>query len=531
MRRLFVSLYLALVAAFVICAIAVPWLFQKSLQRPLAQYGEQLSAAPQFLFEQELARHPRAQWPQVMQDLQSEFGYELTLQPLAELSVDAATRARLRAGQALSPADDTGQMNAMLLPIRGTDLVVTTRFMETDFERAQRAFGGIYALIERHLATVAPPRRAAELQQLAARFGVPLNLLTPEATGLDAAQRRQLDRGRVVGVDMDAETTGERYYKRLDDGSAVLQVGPLPLPAVVSYLLPAFYGALAVLLALITFLWVRPLWRDMRRLEQGARALGTGALDARVDVPAASAVSPLADTFNSMAGRIQALVTRQIELNNAVSHELRTPLARLRFALDMHGRATSEPDRARHAAGMAADIAELEGLVEESLSYSRLSVPAELTLARERVPLRPWLEGLAEANRDLLGALRLRIEVDPAHPEASFDRQLMTRAVQNLVRNALQHARHDVSITVADAAGVAAIIVDDDGPGVPPEHREAIFLPFHRIDGSRSRDTGGHGLGLAIARRIFDAHGAMATVEDSPLGGARFRVTLATGDA
>jgi signal transduction histidine kinase len=180
---------------------------------------------------------------------------------------------------------------------------------------------------------------------------------------------------------------------------------------------------------------------------------------------------------------------------------------------------------------MAADIAELEGLVEESLSYSRLSVPAELTLARERVPLRPWLEGLAEANRDLLGALRLRIEVDPAHPEASFDRQLMTRAVQNLVRNALQHARHDVSITVADAAGVAAIIVDDDGPGVPPEHREAIFLPFHRIDGSRSRDTGGHGLGLAIARRIFDAHGAMATVEDSPLGGARFRVTLATGDA
>jgi signal transduction histidine kinase len=530
MRRLFVSLYIVLVAAFVFCAFAVPWLFQQSLRQPLAQYGERLAAAPQFLFEQELARHPRAQWPQVIRDLQSRFGYELTLRPIDALPVDAATRARLRAGQSLSPADDKGQMNDMLLPIRGSGLVVTTRFMESDVERAQRGFGGIYALIERHLATIPLPQRAPELQRLSTRFGIPLAMMTPEATGLDPAQRQQLARGQVVGVDMDAETDTERYYKLLADGSAVLQVGPLPQPAIINYVVPTLYGVLALVLALITFLWVRPLWHDMRRLEQGARTLGTGELDARVDVSGGSAVRPLADTFNAMAGRIQALVNQQRELNNAVSHELRTPLSRLRFALDMLGRAASEPDRTRLAAGMSADIAELEALVEESLSYSRLNAPVDAVLTRERVPLADWLEGLVAANRDLIGAPEERIEahidVDPAHPDAQFDRRLMTRAMQNLIRNALQHARQRVSITVVDAAGATEILIEDDGPGIPPEQRDAIFLPFHRVDGSRNRDTGGHGLGLAIARRIFDLHGATVRVEESPQGGARFRVRL-----
>jgi signal transduction histidine kinase len=102
----------------------------------------------------------------------------------------------------------------------------------------------------------------------------------------------------------------------------------------------------------------------------------------------------------------------------------------------------------------------------------------------------------------------------------------MTRAVQNLVRNALRHARDRVAIRIAEADGAIEIVVDDDGPGIPPDQREAIFLPFHRVDDSRDRGTGGHGLGLAIARRIFDAHGARVSVEQSPLGGARFRVRL-----
>jgi two-component system sensor kinase ParS len=526
MRRLFISLYLALVAAFAICAVAVPWLFQKSLERPLAQYSEQLSAAPQFLFEQELSRHPQSQWPQVIRELQSEFGYELTLRPIDEIPVDATTRDRLRAGQPLTPPDDAGRMIDMLLPIRGSGLVVTTRFMESDFERAQRGFGGIYALIERQLATIPPAQRAAQLLQLEARFDVPLRLVTPQDTGLDAAQRRQLARGQVVGVDMDAESSGERYYKVLDDGSAVLQVGPLPVPAVLDFALPALYAALAAVLALITFLWVRPLWRDMRRLEQRALALGAGEFDARVDVAGTSAVRPLADTFNSMASRIQALITQQRELNNAVSHELRTPLARLRFGLDMLGRSGSDADRSRYAQGMTADIAELESLVQESLEYSRLNTPTEPALIREPVALAPWLDSLVAANRDLAGTLQVSCDVEPAHAEASVDRRLMTRAVQNLVRNAFQHARQRVAIRIADADGATEILIDDDGPGIPPDQREAIFLPFHRVDESRDRGTGGHGLGLAIARRIFDAHGASVSVETSPMGGARFRVRL-----
>lgn len=521
MRRLFVSLYLAVVAAFVLCALAVPWLFEQSLRRPIAEYGARLSAAPQYLFERELGRHPRDSWPEVMRDLQTRFGYELALRPIDSLEVDADVRTRLRAGQALSPPDDRDRMIDMLLPIRGSDLVVVTRFSESDAERAQRGFGGIYSLVERELDTIPAPQRPAELRRLSGIFGIPLTLMTEaEVTDLDAAQRALLRRGQVVGLDMDDDASGERYYKRLDDGSAVLKIGPIPDPDVLDFAGPALFVALAVVLGLISFLWVRPLWRDMRALEQGAATLGGGALDARVEVGQGSAVRPLADTFNAMADRIQGLVTRQRELNNAISHELRTPLARLRFALEMHGRAASDADRARHAASMASDIAELESLVEESLAYSRMNSPVEAPPAPETVRLAPWLEQLVAANRDLAGAIDVRIEVDPLHPEGRFDRRLMTRAVQNLLRNALRHARQRVTLR----ATRSELIVDDDGPGIPPGQREAVFLPFHRIDDSRSRDTGGHGLGLAIARRIVEQHGGSLVAEESPDGGARFRI-------
>lgn len=520
MRRLFISLYAALALTVVVCAVVVPWLFERSLERPLARYGEQLAAAPQFLFEQELARHPPEQWPQVIRELQGRFGYELTLQPLEALDVDAATRDRLRTGQALVPIGPEDQSEAMLLPIRGSGFVVTTRFSESEFESAQRAFGGIYALIERHLDTLPASQRSSTLQDLTRRFGVPLTLVPLEATDLDAARRQRIARGEVVGLGLDVDSEDERYYKLLPDGSAVLKIGPLPGPSFVSYVMPLLFGALAAVLALVTFVWVRPLWHDMRQLEQGAQTLGSGALEARVDVASRSALRPLADTFNAMADRIQSLVTRQRHLTNAVSHELRTPLARLRFALDMLGRAPTESDRARHVASMATDIAELEALVAESLEYARLDAEADAPLAIEDVPLEPWLEGVVAANRDLVGNLEVSITVEPGGRSGRFDRRLMTRALQNLVRNALQHARHRVALRVTGSK----IEVEDDGPGVPVAQSETIFLPFHRTDESRSRNTGGHGLGLAIARRIVELHRATLVADQSTMGGACFRI-------
>jgi signal transduction histidine kinase len=109
------------------------------------------------------------------------------------------------------------------------------------------------------------------------------------------------------------------------------------------------------------------------------------------------------------------------------------------------------------------------------------------------------------------------------------DRRLLARAVGNLLRNAQKYAAHTVALSARRDGDLLEIVVDDDGPGIPEEERERIFEPFYRLDRSRDRATGGFGLGLSIARKAVALHGGVLAVQRSPLGGARFVITLPDG--
>jgi signal transduction histidine kinase len=363
------------------------------------------------------------------------------------------------------------------------------------------------------------------LARLSAQFGIPLTLRAAPALELTTEQLRQLAEHRVVGFNMQGRGD-EVYYKRLDDDSALLQIGPLPIPFVLRLATPIVYAAFATVLGIIAFLWIRPLWADIRRLDQRAAEFGCGDLSARVEVGAGSSIRPLAATFNSMASQIQSFIATQRELNDAVSHELRTPLARLRFGLDMMSASASSEDRQRYARGMAADISELEALVDESLSYARLTAASGVQLHTETIEIRSWIEEIVAASAIRPGGLSPEVEVSSTRGSFVFDRRLLARAVQNLVRNAVQFASTRVRIVIADAGNGLQIEVHDDGPGVPVDERTAIFLPYHRVDDSRSRESGGYGLGLAIVKRVCDLHQATVAVGDSPLGGACFSIRI-----
>ena len=118
--------------------------------------------------------------------------------------------------------------------------------------------------------------------------------------------------------------------------------------------------------------------------------------------------------------------------------------------------------------------------------------------------------------------VRVRARVLRGGPHPPLDRRLLERAVGNLVNNAVRHARSEVEIRVVVERGELRILVDDDGPGVPMADRARVFEPFTRLDAARSRDTGGIGLGLALAMRAAEAQGATLRVETADLGGARF---------
>lgn len=525
MRRLFLSLYVALAVAFLVSVLGVPWLLNASLRGSLMSYGERLAAAPQYLFEQELGALPPDQWQSRIADLQSRFGYGIELVDIESLDVSPGVMQRLRAGFAVTNDEDKARPDTMLLPVRGSSFVVRTAFSESDTDKAERSLGGIYYLVEKQIAGVPEQERPALLATLSARFGIPLTLLAEPGLELTVEQQRQMDGHRVVGFNMTGRGD-ELYYKRLADDTALLQIGPLPVPGVLRLATPIAYAAFATVLGIIAFLWIRPLWADIRRLDQRAAEFGRGDLGARVEVGAGSSIRPLAATFNSMANQIQSFIATQRELNDAVSHELRTPLARLRFGLDMMAAAASDEDRHRYARGMAADIGELEALVDESLTYARLTSASGVQLHAGPVELRSWVDEIMAATAIRPGENSPEVEISSVHGSAVFDRRLMARAVQNLVRNALQFAASRVRIVIADTGEGLQIEVHDDGPGVPVDERTAIFLPYHRVDDSRSRESGGYGLGLAIVKRVCDLHHAAVTVDASPLGGALFRILI-----
>lgn len=282
----------------------------------------------------------------------------------------------------------------------------------------------------------------------------------------------------------------------------------------------------AALLACL-LVWLRPHWRDLERLKNTAAQLGKGNLGARTGIPASSNIGSLASVFDTMAGDIEHLLNQQRDLLNAVSHELRTPLTRLDFGLALALSEDLPPASRERLQSLVAHIRELDELVLELLSYSRLQNPAQLP-ERVEVVLDEFIDSVLGSVDDELENPEIVIDVvlDCAVERFSLGPRLTARALQNLLRNATRYCDKRIQVGVKVGAEGCEIWVDDDGIGIPLEQRERIFEPFYRLDRSRDRATGGFGLGLAISRRALAAQGGTLTALASPLGGARFRVWL-----
>jgi two-component system osmolarity sensor histidine kinase EnvZ len=212
-----------------------------------------------------------------------------------------------------------------------------------------------------------------------------------------------------------------------------------------------------------------------------------------------------------MRDRIQRQIAQRTEMLAGVSHDLRTPLTRMRLALEFLGDDPSVQEL-RH------DVREMQRMVQGYLDFARGEgveppVDTDLVLLVEEVVTAARREG---------GAVSAALPEEcvlPLRPDA------MRRCLGNLVANARRHGSH-VWVTAVPGARGIDVFVDDDGPGVPPMHRESVFRPFFRLDPARSPDAGGVGLGLTIARDVARGHGGDITLEDSPQGGLRARLSL-----
>lgn len=269
---------------------------------------------------------------------------------------------------------------------------------------------------------------------------------------------------------------------------------------------------------------VLPLVRRIRIQEQTISAIAQGDLSARAP-EGGDAMGKLGARINQMTRRIKELLAGQQQLIHAVSHEMRTPTARLGFGLEMLLDADTEEERSKRIAAMQDDLGELDGLLEELLSFLRFDQSND-DLSTEELDLHQMLDEIRPKAQPFGPKIDIRTSAIPPNSFIQGNGHHLPRAIENLVRNAVRHADSHVTVRLERTSKQTSIFVDDNGPGIPAADRERIFEPFVRLDSSRDRKTGGTGLGLAIAHRICLRHKGALTAGESPEGGARFTLTL-----
>jgi signal transduction histidine kinase len=277
------------------------------------------------------------------------------------------------------------------------------------------------------------------------------------------------------------------------------------------------------LAVLLCYLLAYSLTRPVRSLQTAVDRFGQGDLTARVQSERSDELGELARTFDRMADRIQTLLTAERRLLLDISHELRSPLARLAIAVEL---ARSGEDRNKALDRIQRESDRLNELVSELLQVTRAEGDPH-SLAFETVRLDELLGVVVEDARLEAGARNVEVSLERSDP-VSFrgNPELLRRAVENVVRNAIRYAPPNSTITVSLEVGPPVVVrVRDQGPGVPEGELQRIFDPFYRVAPDRDRQSGGVGLGLAIARRAVELHQGTIAARNA-LPGLEVSITL-----
>ena len=400
---------------------------------------------------------------------------------------------------------------AFLEILRGTVLGASTRAGEARAEE---------------LTTQVEARGAAAIDALEDEL---VQLLSPSSDVVAASEDAPAaalphsDEPQVITVDDEPVLV---LAEELDDGGALLLGVPveddLETLGTVALLLIVSVPLVVLLVAGITWVVMGRALSPVARITAEVDDITADRLDRRVPVPASGdEIAALAETMNSMLERLDAAASAQRRFVSDASHELRSPLATIRQHAEL-AQTHPEVTSLKELADVALDEGlRLQGLVDALLLLARLDEGAP-------TPDEPVdLDDLALAEASRLRSAGIAVDesgVGAARVHGSP--QLLGQLLRNLTDNAARHARSRVAISLSQHDGRAVLVVDDDGHGIPEAEREGVFDRFVRLDDARDRDAGGSGLGLAIVQGVARAAHGVVTIDDAPLGGARFIVSL-----
>lgn len=367
-------------------------------------------------------------------------------------------------------------------------------------------------------------------------------LIRTEALAPERMPKRLSDLSQQMGWDLAYWRQGQLVYSSVSHPPSLtsfdlerlglegqLQLGPPPQFVIPLYAYPPYQGILwlrlklsalqaplrvpltaSALVLLFLALGLLPLtWfllRPYRALQNSLLRLAEGDFEHPLEAKNYPAFRELVQTFNLMRARLRQMMQQKQRLVADVSHELRSPLTRLRVILELLRKQQVDAELLQRAVG---EIEELDRIIEDVLEISRLQLHS-MPVKREALDLTWLLFEICEQHQPLLEAKGLELEVEmPSEPvRMSADARLLKQVFNNLFSNLVKYVPGpgQVELELNETPTEVLIRLRDHGPGLPAEGLEEIFMPFHRLDPSRSRRTGGVGLGLAIVWEIIQAH-------------------------
>ena len=394
------------------------------------------------------------------------------------------------------------------------------RHWETVARRLAGSVAGDIAMMVETMTVLSPPDRsrifrlAGDLTEL--DFTYRLGAVLPAAPSkvrregpLAAALRERVH--RPFRIDSLSDMPRILVSVQLDEGVLDVGVPRQRLYSSTTYIFVLWMVGSSMVLFAVATMFMRNQVRALRRLAHAAESFGKGRHVANFKLEGAIEIRQAAAAFIVMRDRIQRQISQRTEMLAGVSHDLRTPLTRMKLALELVGDGLAVDE-------LRSDVTDMEKMVQGYLDFARgegSEVPIEVDLSG-------FLEEIVAASRRDGISISLTA---PAEYSLLLRPNAMKRCIGNLVSNARRHGSH-VWLTALPGRGVVDIMIDDDGPGIPAEQREAVFRPFFRLDPSRNIATGGVGLGLTIARDVARGHGGDLTLESSPQGGLRARLHL-----
>lgn len=523
-RSIFFRIYAGLLLVCLVVAFFAYVLVETINQERIQSYRESVATGVFYLVSQNIAQkqqeEKRLAWLKETSDL---FGLTFNISSIDDVDFKARELKRLAEEKAVVRYNIKTNEALVYCRIGSEDNVLWVNVPKV----SERQLKAMMAVLLDDLSTYSTPdAKRGRLDFLSKRFGYTVSLEAMTGMDLDLEQVEKLSQGEPVLLFQDGVSSQDPNFSIVIESKIkglVIVVGPVALFNYFPLNLVASVIVICLLLISVgVYGLIFPLERRLQLLQLGVDKVAKGELDTSLQVVGTDDIARLSATFNAMTKHIKRLIESQRELTRAVSHELRTPVARIRFAVDMLADEDDFEVRQSQKMMIDEDIESLNGLIDEILTYAKLEEGSP-KMNWEMVCLKELLEQIERETNALGKSINVQINSPAPKVMAMADRRYLHRLVQNLAGNALRYANSTIIISAGIREDLAFVSVEDDGQGIAEADRQKVFVPFARLDDSRTRASGGYGLGLSIVSRIAFWFGGNMQVDESPvLHGARF---------